>query len=241
MGAYIDIHSHILPQVDDGSKSMKQTSSMLKIAYQEGIRTIIVTPHYQEGRDKDFYKTMKEMLEKVKHELSFFSSKMDFYLGCEIYYSHDCIKTLEEKVIPTMADSRYVLVEFSHKAEYQYIKRGLQDFLFSGYWPILAHVERYVNIIKDINRVIELVEMGAYIQINVMSVMGKAGKTYKKTVKKLLKNRLVHFVATDCHNDLARLPKIKKCANYIEKKYGKSYMEKLLIKNPNKILANEYI
>lgn len=241
MRNYIDIHSHILPQVDDGANSLEQTKHMLECAYDEGIRTIIATPHYYEGKEKDFFLHMEESLSDMKEKLDFFSNKITFHLGCEIFYSHESVNLLNDKKIPTLAGSHYVLVEFSPTAEYSYIRNGIQEFLFGGYRPILAHIERYPNIIKDTNQIKKLITMGSYIQVNAMSIVGKTGKEQQKIVKKLLKNHLVHFIATDAHNDRERAPKLKKCVEYLTRKYGEAYAVRLLEDNPYKVLKNEYL
>lgn len=241
MEGYIDIHSHLLPQLDDGSTSMEQTKNMLKIAFTEGIRTIIATPHYHEGRSMNSILIVEESLKKVKEEIGILMPQMNFLLGSEIYYSHESVKLLNSKQIPTMADSKYVLVEFSPIAEYRYIKNGLQEFLLEGYCPILAHVERYSNVTKELERVEEFIDMGAYIQVNAMSITGETSKSYQGIAKKLLKKGYIHFIATDSHSDGARAPRLKKCVEIITKKYGEAYAKELLIENQTKILSNEYL
>jgi protein-tyrosine phosphatase len=213
--------------------------NMLKLAYSEGIRTIITTPHFVEGRVTGLIQRQQECLSELKHKLETTLPDMKLFTGGEIYYSHDSVKLLNEKLIPTMANSKYVLIEFSPMAEYRYIKNGLQQFIFEGYTPILAHVERYTNV--NIDCVYELIDIGVYIQINAMSISGETGRTYLSITKKLLKNNLVHFIATDCHSDNHRSPKLKKAIDYIKKKYGESYVNELLIDNPTKILNNQYI
>lgn len=238
---YIDIHSHILPNLDDGSNSIEQTINMLKVAYKEGIRTIIITPHYHEGRAINSLANIEDTLNLVKIKAADLNQKIDIKVGCEIYYSHSTVELLRKKQLPTMAGSRYVLIEFSHLAEYQFIKNAVQSLMLEGYSPILAHIERYGSILKDIDRVEELVEMGAYIQVNAMSVIGDSGMAVHGFVKKLLKHNLVHFIATDCHNDKSRAPKLAKSVGYIAKKYGEDYAIQLVHDNPLKILQNEYI
>lgn len=241
MEGFIDIHSHILPKLDDGSQSMEQTKRMLQIAYEEGIRTIVATPHYHEGRYVNPVETIVKTVVLVNEQMKDICPQMQIYLGSEIYYSHDCVKLLNNKKIPTMAESRYILVEFSPMADYQYIKKGLQEFLLGGYFPILAHVERYQNIIKEINLVGELIEMGAYIQVNSISIIGKPGRAIQKAVKKILKMNYIHFIATDSHSEGSRAPRLQACAKYISKKYDEAYARELLIDNPNKLLYNSYV
>jgi protein-tyrosine phosphatase len=241
MDGYIDIHSHILPQLDDGSRSMEQTMSMLKIAYSDGIRTIIATPHFREGNITTTKQMMEDCIAKVKCEMGEDIPQINILIGSEIYYSHEVVELIKEKLIPTMAGTRYVLVEFSPVAEYSYIKNGLQQFIFEGYIPILAHVERYENLTKDLNQIKDLIDMGAYIQVNAMSIIGEMGRTSKKIAKILLKYNWIHLVATDAHSDGTRAPRLKKTIEYISKKYGEAYSKELLFDNPSKILNNQYI
>lgn len=241
MKRYIDIHSHILPQLDDGSKNMDQTLEMLKTAYEEGIKTIITTPHYHEGRSVKSMETVEACLQSVRETIREILPQMNLFLGCEIYYSHDCVKLLNDKKIPTMADSRYVLVEFSPRVEYRYQKNAIQELLLEGYCPIIAHIERYEQVAKDIDIIKEYIDMGAYIQANAMSVLGGSGRSYKRILKRLLKNHCIHFIATDAHSNRTRAPRLQKCVDYITKKYGSDYAKELFIDNPNQILSNEYL
>jgi protein-tyrosine phosphatase len=239
MNGYIDIHSHILPQLDDGSQSIEQTVNMLNIAYAEGIRTIITTPHYKEGLLTNLMQKQQEYWDQLKETLKTTMPDMTILIGSEIYYSHESVKLLRQKYIPTMAGSKYVLIEFPSMVEYRYIKSALQELLFEGYRPILAHVERYRNLSTD--SISEFIDMGVYSQVNASSLSPKIGNTYLSIAKKLVKKNLVHFIATDSHNDGNRAPKLKKCIEYIVKKYGESYVNELLIDNPSKLLNNCYI
>ncbi|WMJ85797.1 CpsB/CapC family capsule biosynthesis tyrosine phosphatase [Anaerocolumna sp. MB42-C2] len=238
---YIDIHDHILPGVDDGAQSMEQTLRMFKIAYEEGIRTVIATPHFYTGSKIPSMAELRDCLIRVTEELNKVLPQMSLYLGGEIYYSQKCISLLINKQIPALADSRYLLVEFQVMAEYQYIKKAVQEILINGYIPILAHIERYESLVKELGQVQELVNMGAYVQINAQSIMGDNGFTYKRITRKLLKNNLVHIIATDSHNDGEKAPRVKKCAAYLTKKYGEAYTNDLLQENQKKIIRNQYI
>ncbi|MDF2589533.1 MAG: Protein-tyrosine-phosphatase [Anaerocolumna sp.] len=241
MEGFIDIHSHILPQLDDGSSSMEQTLRMLKIAYDDGIRTMIATPHAHDGRGACDKEVMEQKLKDVKEAIKDTYPGMKLYLGSEIYYSHDSIKKLNDKKYPAMADTKYVLVEFSPMAEFRYIKNGLQEFILDGFNPIVAHVERYYYVVKDLERVDELIQMGACIQVNAASITGEFGKEYQGITKKLIKNNFIHFLSTDAHSDGNRAPRLKKCVDYLTKKYGEEYISEILIHNAEKLLLNQYI
>ncbi|MDI9509611.1 MAG: hypothetical protein QM217_07345 [Bacillota bacterium] len=241
MEEYVDIHCHILPGIDDGSSNMEETLQMIEVAYNDGIRTIITTPHYHEGRFKNKVAEYEAALNDVKRQVKDKYPDLNLYLGCEIYYSHECIDLLDKQELPTMAGSRYILLEFSPGKEYSYIKKSLQKCLFAGYLPILAHVERYKSIEQDIDLVEDLINMGAYIQVNANSIIGKSGGRSKKFTRNLLQRDMVHFIGTDSHNMNSRSPSIKKCVNHINKRYGTTYLEKWLVDNPRKILNKEYI
>ncbi|WFR57875.1 capsular biosynthesis protein [Anaerocolumna sp. AGMB13025] len=241
MSGFIDIHNHLLPGVDDGPKSIEQTINMLRIAYAEGTRTIIATPHYQEDR----YMVNKVVLEEKVREVSKAAKsagiEMDIFLGCEIYYNHNCVKLLKEKVIPTMAGTKYVLVEFIPVADSRYIKNALQEILLEGFCPIVAHIERYEAFIKDLTFIENLLDMGVYMQVNSMSITNSWGKKNKSATRKLLRNNLIQFVATDAHNELKRIPRIRKCYNFLRKKYGEAYADELLFGNQQKLLLGQDI
>jgi protein-tyrosine phosphatase len=241
MDELIDIHSHILFGLDDGSKNMDQTLNMLKIAYSEGIRKIITTPHFQDGVIMNAIPEVEARLSEVQNKIADSKLDMILYMGSEIYYSHDVIDLLNAERIPTMAGSKYVLVEFSPMAEFAYIKDGLQRLLLEGYLPILAHAERYNVIIKKYKFVKDLIDMGVFIQVNALSIEGATGRSYEKASKKLIKKQWVHFLATDCHSDRTRVPRLKKAIHYIAKKQGDYYVTKLLSDNPNYVLKNQYI
>lgn len=241
MEEYIDIHSHILPGIDDGSDNIEETIHMIEAARNDGISIIIATPHYHEGRYKKKVADYEAALNIVRSYVKDIFPNVRIYLGCEIYYNHECIDLLESNQIPTMAGSKYILLEFSPRREYQYIRTNLQRCLFAGYLPILAHVERYICLEQDISLVEELVNMGVYIQFNTNSIVGNIRGKTKKFVRRLLHHNLVHFMATDAHNMSNRSPVINKSKEYIIKKYGKSYLDRLIIHNPKKVLNNEYI
>ena len=121
----------------------------------------------------------------------------------------------------TMADGHYVLIEFQPEDDYSRIRQGLQAIQMEGYWPILAHAERCRRLAENVDYVEELVRMGIYIQINAKSVAGGNGWRCKSCTHKLLKDRLVHFVASDGHDTKKRAPVLFKTVNYIAKKYGR--------------------
>ncbi len=236
----IDIHSHILPGIDDGSKNMEETKKMLDIAVREGIQGIVVTPHYEAGLDEEWLQKYRDAYEQVTGYIQQRSLPIELYHGNEIYFSDSMIEALRDGSIHTMNGTRYVLVEFPTYADYMYIERALRSLQNAGYWPIVAHVERYQSL-REVKRVEALVDMNVYIQTNTSSVMGKTGWTIKRFCLKLMKKGFVHVLGTDAHGSEHRRPRVQVCFDYIDKRIGKSYRRLISEKNPEKIIKGEKI
>lgn len=238
---FVDIHSHILPGIDDGSKDFSMSIQMLKIASDNGITGIILTPHNKPGRHNAGSEKIAFLIRKLREELEKEKISIELYPGNELYYRTDLSEEVLEGRACTMAGSRYVLAEFNPMDSYEYIRSGIYSLMAGGFSPILAHVERYSNINGKTERVEDLIEMGCYIQVNAGSIMGSFGLGTKMFTRKLLREQLVHFVATDAHDTEKRSPKIMECASFISRKYGEKYMQELFCENPMHVIKDEYI
>lgn len=241
MEPYIDIHSHILPKIDDGAENIEMSLKMMEIAQENGIGKIILTPHNKPGHHNANPEKIWKLTEKLKSEAKARGVAVQLYTGNEIYYRSDIVEMLERKEACTMAGSSYVLLEFNPMDDFDYIRQGIYQVLSSGFRPILAHAERYESLTSSIKKVDGLVEMGCYIQVNAGSITGDNGFAGKHFTRLLLKRELVHFVATDAHSDRRRGPYMKKCGEYLEKKMGQDYARRLLKENPAYVIADMYI
>ncbi len=241
MDGLIDIHSHILPGVDDGAVNHKTSMKMLEIAWNDGIRQVILTPHNKPMRHNVSLKTLQKLAEDLDIEARHQGMTFTFYMGNEIYYRSDIIEALEEGKACTMARSSYILVEFSPMDDFDYIRKGIYQVLSAGYRPIIAHIERYQCMLNKPEHVASLHKMGCYIQVNAGSVMGQYGFAIKRMTRKLLKQELVSFIASDAHDTEKRAPRLKECAKYISKKFGDEYRQRLFEENPEKLLTDKYI
>ena len=241
MKGYLDIHSHILPGIDDGSKSMDMTIQMLMQAYEEGVRYMMATPHFYPGHKNAEQSYVELVFLEVCEEAERFFPDMTLCLGNEIYYKDEVIELLEKKQIQTMNGTRYVLVEFNAGMEYKKIAQAVRKFTMKGYYPILAHVERYAALYKRADLVEELIHMGAYIQINAETLMGGVFDGYRKYCMKLIAEGNVHFLGSDCHNTVGRRAIMEKAVRILKKKTDRDILEKLLVSNPEKFLKGEFI
>lgn len=241
METIIDMHSHILPGVDDGSDSLETSYRMLEIASENGISQIILTPHNKPAHRNVPPHRIVERMKQLHDELDARQINIKLYPGSELYYRDGLTEELEDGEAMTLAGSHYVLTEFGPGAEYEYIRNGIYSLQMHGYRPILAHVERYRNIYLKPERVTELAKMGCYIQVNAGSIMGTFGFAARQFTKKLLKQQMVTFIASDAHDTGRRAPHLADCADYVAKKFGKDYSQEILYDNPMRVIRDVYI
>ena len=233
-----DIHCHIVPNVDDGAADIKETARMLKMEYRQGVRNIIVTPHFRPGMFETPLEKIKDQFNHVQQDAHEIGNDLSVYLGCEFHANMDMISMLRDGKVTTMAGSRYVLMEFSGSTDASYMRDRLYSLLSSGYRPIAAHIERYECTRNDLDFVEELVDMGAYMQVNADAVIGKEGFSAKRFCRKLMKYGLLHFVGSDCHGSTGRISRIGEAYSQIARKMGEDYAREIFVENPQKILES---
>ena len=237
----IDIHCHIMPGVDDGAPDMATSLEMLRIADKNGITHLILTPHHKPMHHNVSPEHNVDYRKKLQEAAKAEGIKAKLFSGNEIYYSDETMEELIEGKICSLAGSDYVLVEFHPTNPYKAIQNAVSRVQAAGFIPIIAHVERYSDIVSHPARVKDLIEMGSLIQVNASSIMGKYGFGISHFTKKLLKEELVHFVASDAHDTGRRAPQLLDCRNYVERKFGEDYGKKLFFTNPANVIRNELI
>ncbi|KJQ59567.1 capsular polysaccharide biosynthesis protein Cps4B [Streptococcus gordonii] len=242
----IDIHSHIVFDVDDGPKTIEDSRALLEESYRQGVRTIISTSHRRKGMFETPEEKIEENFKQVQKLAKEIADDLTILYGAEIYYTSDILDKLEQGKIPRLADSQYALIEFSMITPYKEIHTALSNVLRLGVTPVVAHIERYHCLENDEKKVRDLINMGCYTQINSSSVLkpklfGDTYKFMKKRAQFFLEKDLVHFVASDMHNLDPRPPYMQEAYQIISKKYGESHAEQLFRKNQELLLRSEYI
>lgn len=238
-GPFMDMHTHILPGIDDGSQSAEQTANMLRTAFDEGIRLIVATPHYGIRNPGLTLNEAREAFIETQALADKITPGLKLILGSELYYSDGIIEALERGEAPAMGGTSYALVEFSTGESSDRIFRCVREMTWKGYRPIIAHLERYRSLEGDIEAVRELVRNGAAVQINcrtfldgaparseepekqarkkgLFGLLGRPDKDSDRAefflerkgdwARALLAEGLVHFIASDCHDDALRSP-----------------------------------
>jgi len=236
----VDLHSHILPETDDGAKSMDEALAMAKIAEEQGFSKIIATPHFIEY---EIVTDKKELIKKI-HKLNEILKKENINIevlpGNEVYISPNLPKMLKNKEIFTLNNGPYILIEFPMGDIPVYIEDVLYEVRLLGYKPVIAHPERYAKIMENPNYLKSLIEQGNYVQINSQSITGGLGEKTRKTAEILLKHKMVHFIGTDAHSPRARSPKIKKTLEVMKEWVDTEYVEEI-INNGTSLLNGEEI
>lgn len=232
-----DIHCHVLPYVDDGAQQKQESMKLLRMQYKQGVRTICFTPHLRtdmfETPDEEIY----EQFERLKERAGTLNRRMRFFLSREYFCDAEFIRRLEKGDVIHMGLGRFLLTEFSSRYTEEQIFDYIDIVLQCGYKPLIAHVERYPALRESPEQIRDLIHMGAKIQMNAGSLLGREGMKQAAWCRRLLKENLVHVIASDAHDSDTRPPEMEKAANYLERKYGEAYARRLLCSNPMKVLS----
>ena len=242
----IDIHSHIVFNVDDGPQNKAESKALLAEAYSQGVRTIVSTSHRRRGMFETPEEKIASNFNEVKRLAQEIAPDLTILYGAEIYCSRDALEKLENQEIPRLNETRFALIEFSMNTPYRDIHAGLSRVLMLGITPVVAHIERYNALENDEKKVRELINMGCYTQINSSNVLkpklfGENYKFMKKRTRYFLDKDLVHIVASDMHNLDNRPPYMKEAYDLVSKKYGQAKARELFEINPGKIITDKLI
>ena len=233
----IDFHSHILPDIDDGSRSLEESIKIVEEAKSVGFNKIISTSHYIERYYESDKEKRTELLEQLKSNIT----DVELFLGNEIYITYDIIKLIEEGKASTINDSRYILFELPLNTKPMNAEEVVYRIIEKGGIPVIAHPERYSYVQNDIKFAEKLFDMGALFQSNYGSIIGMYGSKAKKTVKKLLKQDMVHFLGSDVHRTNQIYPKIPQIMKKLKRIVSERKIEELTELNAEKVLKDEDI
>lgn len=239
----IDIHTHILPLIDDGCQSFDDSLATLKEAEKKGIKAIILTPHYIKGSKFSCNNQEKDnIFKKLQQRVIENNIKIDLYLGNEIYFDSELYDFLNNKEAMTLNNSRYMLFELPMTNKVNNLKEVIFNLRGQGIVPIIAHPERYTYFQDEPEALIPLIQQGCLFQGNLGSLVGIYGKRSKKCLKILLTNNLIHFMASDVHRANSKnYIFLNKGIIKLQDLVGKEITKLLIEENPKKIINNQEI
>lgn len=236
----VDIHNHILFNVDDGPKSLESMLMMLKQAKEQGVSGIVATPHHLHRKFNNNYHEVQKLIDEIKENTEYKEIGIDLYAGQEIRVSDLIFKDIVSKNIQGINNSRYLLIELPSNEVPHYTQDLIYQLQIKGYIPIIAHPERNMKISKNIFALYELIEAGALSQVTSSSLNGDNGKKIQNRTIDLIERNLVHFIASDAHDANKRPFLMKGLLNNRKlKKYNSKINE--LIANGDKVINDENI
>lgn len=238
---FMDMHCHMLPGVDDGARDMDTAMEMIGIAYSQGIRSVMFTPHYYLGKTKHSADKLREVFEVFSARVLAEYKDIKLYLGTEIYYEKGVVKALKDGQILSLADTQYVLVEFSPRVSYTELYGAIRELVQGRFRPVIAHVERYQCLIKHVERIHELTENGAYLQMNASSLCGGIFDSHVKWCRKLVLEGYISILGTDAHDTEERGPYVEQTVSWLQKKLEPIALELICRGNGELLVQNQYL
>jgi protein-tyrosine phosphatase len=250
----IDLHNHILFGIDDGPKAIEESIQMCRIGYQDGIRTIVATPHILPGIYQNNRSTILSKLQELRTALVNFelpacpvgrrtpNSELSLTIlpGADVHFSSDILHRYEEGEIVTVNDQgRYLLVEFAFQGVPYQAEEVLFKLLTKGITPIISHPERNMEIGERPKRYYEMIRIGCLGQVTAMSLTGDFGTRVRRIAEKLLSKRLIHIIASDAHSADGRPPILSAAVKSAEKIVGKEEAMRMVTEYPQAILEGQ--
>ena len=238
----IDLHTHVLPDIDDGAASWDESVAMCRAAAEDGCSVIVATPHQ---RHPHWWNDDLAVLARLRAELqSRLGPHPKIVLGAEVRADGAILSAIDAidtyPTIQRLASSRYVLLEFGRQSGAE-PESVVHEMSVAGMTPVLAHPECIPWLATDVERLENLVELGALLQVTAMSVLGNFGRGPKESSLQLLQAGLVHVMASDCHNLDRRPPGLSSAAAAVERRFGTALANAITHANPLAIINDRAV
>lgn len=233
----IDLHTHVLPAIDDGARDLDETLAMLQMAAEEGIRTVVATPHY-DCLDPEFPALVADRLEQVRAAVSARRLPVRILKGFELELTSSLVARGTDARALGLNGSRYLLVELPTRFWPPFAHEALFRLQGAGLCPILAHAERYEPLVREPQLAEDLVRRGLLLQINAHSLTGQAGRQLQRAARKLLLKGFVTLLASDAHSTRHRTCRLRAAVDVAARLVGRAAAERLVWTNPAAIVNN---
>jgi protein-tyrosine phosphatase len=228
----IDIHCHLLPQLDDGAESMEMACAMAEMAIEDGVTHVIATPHACPGREF-IPKLIKERRDELQ---SHFEGRLVIATGCDFHLSFENLQDIRHDATRfTLNQKNYLLVEFADYSIPPSLDQALHELQLAGLRPIVTHPERNPLIRTQPERLFQWLRQGCYVQVTAQSLMGKFGKAAQEMSLQWLDENVVHFIASDAHNITSRPLRLKETFDFVAKIRGENVAQALMVDNPRAV------
>lgn len=233
----IDLHSHILPYLDDGARNMGEALSMARIAVESGITDMVATPHCERGGVEELQNSYQRMCRVLEEE----EIPLKLHLGMEIFATEDTARLLQEGKLLTLNESRYPLVEFDFLASGEEETEILRDVCMAGYRPLVAHPERYLFLRRNPELLNHWWELGCLFQLNRGSLVGSFGMEAQQMAMEMVDRGFATVVASDAHSSARRTPWMEQVGHMLRREFSSGAALYLLERNPEAILNDKVL
>lgn len=235
----IDIHCHLLPNIDDGSKSWEESLDMIRIAVGDGIKGAVTTPHWIQGTNwQPTPEKVRSAVAELNNRIGDAGLVFEVFPGMEIGIIPDLPRYISKGEVLSLADSDFVLIEIPFYS----LPLGIEDVIFGlkmvEITPVLAHPERNREFQGAPRRILELVGMGALVQVTASSLTGGFGEAAKSCSLEFAKLGTLHFISSDAHSNKHRMPVVSNGLAVIEKKIGRDAADEV-VSNTYKIIEGK--
>lgn len=238
----IDIHSHILPGLDDGAKDMTETLHIVRQLHDSGFKTLIATPHVLEGRDSLSPAEILAATEQVREWVTEAGIPVEILPGAENYIFPDMAKWAREGRLLTLGNTgKYLLVELPMIEIPHYTDQVFFELQVQGLIPVLAHPERYRGLFDQPERLLDWANKGILLQLDLRSLSGHYGPQPKLLAERMLQSDLVHFVGSDAHRVARSEATYVETLQSVEELAGRERFEELVLSNPQTMLEGGYM
>ncbi len=236
--ALIDLHCHLLPEIDDGAKSVAESLEMARVAVADGISVVACTPHILPGVYDNKGPEIRAAVERLQRELDRESIPLSLEVGADVHMAPDLLEGLKSGRVPSLAGSRYVLLEPPSSVMPPRFEHYLFGLLSAGYVPIVTHPERLGWPLKDYDVFRRIVHLGAWLQLTGGSLLGRFGPEAQGLAERLVCEGLVHIIASDAHGARRRAPVLTAALNVAKDLIGEAEAFHLVGTRPAGILQN---
>lgn len=234
----IDLHCHMLPGIDDGAPDLATSLEMARIAVADGIRIVACTPHIYPGMYENTAAGIRQAVARFQEELDGAGIDLKLVVGADTHLVPGLPDRLREGTVPTIADSRYLLLEPPHHVAPPGFEQQVFNLMAAGYVPVITHPERLTWVGEHYDSFVRLARGGAWMQITAGSLTGRFGGDARYFGERMLDEALVHILATDSHGVRGRPPLLAEGRKAAERWVGAEEASRLVESRPRSILDN---
>ena len=236
-----DIHTHIIPGVDDGSESIRMSLGMLALSAESGITDVVATPHCNIPGEADNYVSMElyTALLNLRNEAERAGIPVRVLRGMEVFATPELPYLIRERKVWSLNGTHYLLMEFAFDEDPSFCRELLEKLRKMGVRPVVAHPERYFFVQDDPQIAYEWCTTGCALQVNKGSLLGRFGQGPERTARLLVDHGLAACVASDAHSDYQRSTYMAELSRLLERDYGEEFRDLLMELNPGRILRGE--